>query len=127
MEFQSNMGIMNMVAQRNIVYLDRGREDGVRSGDRMELVRSGGSLPQRVVGELKILSMEDRTATALVTKSISRILKGDRFRVKARAPDIIPVSQSPQQSRIVRLQGLLLQAGSRSRMPPVKLELASVI
>jgi chemotaxis protein MotB len=99
-EFQSNMGIMNLVAQRNIVYLDRGREDGIRPGDRMDVVRSGGSLPQRVVGELKILSMEDRTATALITKSISRILKGDRFRVKghATAPEAMPISQSPQQS-----------------------------
>jgi chemotaxis protein MotB len=99
-EFQSNMGIMNLVAQRNIVYLDRGREDGIRPGDRMDVVRSGGSLPQRVVGELKILSMEDRTATALITKSISRILKGDRFRVKvhAPAPEVMPISQSSQQS-----------------------------
>ena len=99
-EFQSNMGIMNMVAQRNIVYLDRGREDGIRPGDRMDVVRSGGNLPQRVVGELKILSIEDRTATALITKSISRILKGDRFRVKvyAPAPEAMPISQSPQQS-----------------------------
>jgi chemotaxis protein MotB len=97
-EFQSNMGIMNMVAQRNIVYLDRGREDGIRPGDRMEIVRSGGSLPQRVVGELKILSLEDRTATALVTKSMSRILKGDRFRVNVHAHEAMPISQSPQQS-----------------------------
>jgi chemotaxis protein MotB len=97
-ELQSNMGIMNLVAQRNIVYLDRGREDGIRSGDRMDVVRSGGSLPQRVVGELKILSMEDRTATALITKSVSRILKGDRFRVKVHAPEAMPISQSPQQS-----------------------------
>lgn len=97
-EFQYNMGVMNLVAQRNIVYLDRGREDGIRPGDRMEVVRSGGSLPQRVVGELKILSMEDRTATALITKSISRILKGDRFQVKVHAPEIKPISQSLQQS-----------------------------
>ncbi|TLY25313.1 MAG: hypothetical protein E6K66_03960 [Nitrospirae bacterium] len=101
-EFQSNMGIMNLVAQRNVVYLDRGREDGIRPGDRMDVVRSGGGLPQRVVGELKILSMEDRTATALITKSTSRILKGDRFRVKGHAPtpEVMPISQSPQQSLV---------------------------
>ena len=101
-EFQSNMGIMNLVAQRNVVYLDRGREDGIRPGDRMDVVRSGGSLPQRVVGELKILSVEDRTATALITKSTSRILKGDRFRVKGHAPtpEVMPISQSPQQSLV---------------------------
>lgn len=97
-EFQSNLGIMNVVAQRNVVYLDRGREDGVRIGDRMDVVRSGGNLPQQVVGELKILSLEDRTATALITKSISRVLKGDRFRVKTHAPESTPVSQSLQQS-----------------------------
>jgi chemotaxis protein MotB len=97
-EYQSNMGMMNLVAQRNIVYLDRGREDGIRSGVRMDVIRSGGSLPQRIVGEVKILSMEDRTATALITKSISRILKGDRFRVKVHAPEVMPIAQSPQQS-----------------------------
>lgn len=97
-DFQSNMGIMNMVAQRNIVYLDRGREDGIRPGDRMDMIRSGGNLPQRSVGELKILSVEDRTATALITKSISRILKGDRFRVKGHVPEVMPISQSFQQA-----------------------------
>jgi chemotaxis protein MotB len=97
-DFQSNMGTMNLVAQRNVVYLDRGREDGIRPGDRMEVIRSGGSLPQRVVGELKILSMEDRTATALITKSTSRILKGDRFRVAVHTSEVMPISQSPQQS-----------------------------
>ena len=97
-DFQANMGTMNLVAQRNVVYLDRGREDGIRPGDRMEVIRSGGNLPQRVVGELKILSMEDRTATALITKSISSILKGDRFRVAVHVPEVMPISQSPQQS-----------------------------
>ena len=99
-EFQSNMGIMNLVAQRNVVYLDRGREDGIRPGDRMDVIRSGGNLPRRVVGELKILSIEDRTATALITKSISRILKGDRFRMQVHTPvpEAMPISQSPQQS-----------------------------
>jgi len=64
----------------------------------MELIRSGGNLPQRLVGELKILSVEDRTATALITKSTSRILKGDRFRSKGHAPEAIPISQSFQQA-----------------------------
>jgi chemotaxis protein MotB len=97
-DFQSNMGIMNLVAQRNIVYVDRGREDGIRPGDRMDVIRSGGSLPQRLVGELKILAVEDRTGTALITKSSSRILKGDRFRVKGHAFEAMPISQSFQQA-----------------------------
>ena len=81
---------MTLVAQRNIVYLDRGWEDGLRAGDRMEVTRYGGGLPPRQVGEVKVLSTEARTATALVTKSISRILKGDRFRTKYQAADVAP-------------------------------------
>ena len=114
-DFQSNMGIMNLVAQRNIVYVDRGREDGIRPGDRMDVIRSGGSLPQRLVGELKILAVEDRTGTALITKSISRILKGDRFRVKGHAPEVMPISQSLLQSPDVSPAGSTSASTSPSK------------
>jgi chemotaxis protein MotB len=82
---------MTLVAQRNIVYLDRGSEDGLKAGDRMELVRYGGGLPPRQVGEVKILSTEGRTSTALVTKSISRIMKGDQFHAKYQS-DVVPAA-----------------------------------
>ena len=122
-EFQSNMGSMTMVAQRNIVYLDRGREDGIRSGDRMEVVRSGGNLPQRIVGKLKVLSLEDRTATALITKSISRILKGDRVMVKVHAPEAMTISQTPLQS----LGGSSAQNVSSTEVPsPSKFQVKNV-
>ena len=48
----------------------------------MELTRYGGGLPPRRVGEVKVLSTEGRSATALVTKSTSRILIGDQFHTK---------------------------------------------
>jgi chemotaxis protein MotB len=82
---------MTLVAQRNIVYLDRGWEDGLKVGDRMELVRYGGGLPPRQVGEVKVLSTEGRSATALVTKSVSRILKGDQFHTKYQG-DFVPAA-----------------------------------
>jgi len=82
---------MTLVAQRNVVYIDKGSEDGVKAGDRMEVVRVGGNLPPRVVGELKILSTETQTASAVVAKSTSRILKGDRIRTKAHAPEAMAV------------------------------------
>jgi chemotaxis protein MotB len=81
---------MTLVAQRNIVYLDRGWEDGLKAGDRMDLIRYGGALPPRRVGEVKVLSTEGRSATALVTKSTSRILRGDQFRMKYQADAIPP-------------------------------------
>lgn len=99
-ELQSDMGL-TLVAQWNVVYLDRGAEDGLKAGDKFEVVRFGGGLPSRKVGEVKILSMEEHTSTALITKSTSRILKGDRFRTKALhvgEPVPFPVSQPTSQS-----------------------------
>lgn len=88
-ELQSDVA-MTLVAQRNIVYLDKGSEDGLRPGDHMNLVRYGGGLPSRNIGEVRVLSTEAHTATALITKSTSRILKGDRFQVKIQAAAIFP-------------------------------------
>lgn len=90
-ELQADKG-MTLVAQRNIVYVDRGSNDGVRSGDTMEIIRAGGNLPARMVGEIKILSTEARTSAALVTRSTSRILPGDRFRTKTQEGGAVPVS-----------------------------------
>ncbi|SLM47483.1 conserved exported protein of unknown function [Nitrospira japonica] len=90
-ELQADKG-MTLVAQRNIVYVDRGSHDGLRAGDVVEVIRSGGNLPPRNVGEIKILSTEARTSTALITRSTSRILPGDRFRIKASEGDAVPVS-----------------------------------
>ncbi|HXH86167.1 MAG TPA: hypothetical protein VNI35_05035, partial [Nitrospira sp.] len=99
-ELQSDMG-MTLVAQWNIVYLDKGLEDGLKAGDNLEVVRFGSGLPPRKVGEVKILSTEGHTSTGLITKSTSRILKGDRFRTKdLHVGELIPVpvSQSASQS-----------------------------
>lgn len=73
---------MSLVGQGNLVYLDRGRGHGIRPGDRFEVDRFGGGLPRRKVAEIKILSTEDDTATAVITRSISRVLIGDRLRYK---------------------------------------------
>ncbi len=114
-EVQADMGL-TLVAQRNVVYLDKGREDGLRSGAQMEVIRTGGNLPPRTVGEIKVLSTEERSATALITKSTARILRGDRFRVKLRSPEAISVSGSSlQHSQVaagqtkITLDGLVKQ------------------
>jgi chemotaxis protein MotB len=71
---------MALVAQGNLVYLDRGQGDGLRAGDRLEVDRLGSGLPRRKVAEIKILSTEEKTATALITRSTARVLIGDRVR-----------------------------------------------
>ena len=70
---------MTLIARWNVVYLDRGREDGLRPGDFLEVFRVSFGLPRRVVGELKVLSTEEHTATALVSRATSQILRGDQF------------------------------------------------
>ncbi len=75
---------MSLVGQGNVVYLDRGRADGIHVGDRLEVFRIGGPLPRRKIGEVKVISCEDRTATAIIARATSRVFVGDRVRYKER-------------------------------------------
>ncbi len=73
---------MSLVGQYNIVYLDRGRDDGLQVGDRLDVFRTGNGLPKRKVAEVKILSTEPRTATGYIYRASSRVLVGDRVQYK---------------------------------------------
>lgn len=75
-----------LVGQRQVVYLDRGRSEGLNPGDVMTVFRVGGGLPRRTFGELKVLAVEDHTATAVITKAFSPVLIGDRVSTKQAAP-----------------------------------------
>jgi chemotaxis protein MotB len=78
------------------VYVDRGREDGLKAGDLMDIYRRSAGLPARKIGQLKVLSTEDRTGTAKIVKARSRIMVGDRFKlVGSSAPVIQPVELTP--------------------------------
>ncbi len=71
---------MTLVSQSNVVYVDRGREDGLNTGDLLDIYRESAGLPTRKIGQLKVLSMEARTAVAKVLKANTRVIKGDRFK-----------------------------------------------
>ncbi|MBX3341160.1 MAG: OmpA family protein [Nitrospira sp.] len=77
---------MSLVSQGNVVYLDKGRDDGLRSGDSMEVFRTGGGLPERKIGEVRVLATEPHTATAVLSKASARALVGDRLRSKHGVP-----------------------------------------
>ena len=72
---------MSLVAQNNIVYLDKGQADGVRAGDCLEIFRIGWRPLNGKIGEVKVLSSEPYTAAAVVSKAVSRALT-DRLRTK---------------------------------------------
>lgn len=67
-----------LIGQSNFVYIDRGGNDGFYVGDRLDVFRLGAGLPMRWIGEIKILALEESTATALVVRSTANILSGDR-------------------------------------------------
>lgn len=66
-------------AQVDIVYLDKGKEDGVETGDRFTVMgipnkETGVSRP---IGEIQVFIVKSRTATAVVRKSIDTMTTGN--------------------------------------------------
>jgi chemotaxis protein MotB len=95
----------SLVAQRHIVYVDWGKEDGIQWGTRLEVFRVGNGLPLRVMGELRIVALEDRTASAQVVGALANFLKGDRFRVKALPPRRAEDTDGAPESQAVASKG----------------------
>lgn len=67
--------------QTDIVYLDRGLLDGVEVGDRFTvyLEPKVKGYPNKVIGEVQVFLVKDRTATAVVKKSTDAMARGDRI------------------------------------------------
>jgi chemotaxis protein MotB len=90
---------MTLVSQSNIVYLDRGREDGLKTADLLDIYRHSAGLPPRKIGQLRVLSLESHTASAVVLKANTRVIKGDRFKLGGYVPQLTQpagaISESP--------------------------------
>ena len=88
---------MTLVAQSNVVYLDRGREDGLKAGDILDIHRYSAGLPSRTIGKLKVLTTEPHTGVAKVVKANTRVMKGDRFRlIESAAPMLQPLATNEE-------------------------------
>lgn len=72
----------SLIGQQHVVYIDWGREEEVAIGDRLDVYRVMTGLPHRSVGELKVIALEDHTATAKITRSTTPFLRADRFTFK---------------------------------------------
>jgi LysM repeat protein len=79
-----------VAGQFDVVYIDRGESSGVVVGDHFRVFRRGErapayapianvQLPDRLVGELEVLSVQGETATALLTRATETIALGDRI------------------------------------------------
>jgi len=77
-----------------IVFLDLGREQGLKTGNMLYVVRDVvpeqkfldltplGKLPDEVLGAVVVVDTGKNTATALVVKSVNAIYRGDRVELK---------------------------------------------
>jgi hypothetical protein len=81
----------NLLVQKNqVVFIDRGRKDGLRSGSIMWVVRRGDglnmkpklsdrTLPDQVVGRLVVFSADDHVSTAVMVDQSVAVQVGDRI------------------------------------------------
>ncbi|MBI3602846.1 MAG: OmpA family protein [Nitrospirae bacterium] len=102
-----------LIGQSNIVYLDRGRHDGLQAGDRLDIFRLGGGLPMRLIGEVKVLALEETTATVLVVRSTAPVLRGDRVILKE-TPEQAAAKKATPETLTEELDRL---AGTRASRP----------
>jgi hypothetical protein len=76
------------ITEREFVFIDRGRRDGLIPGDLFSIYQTGffteeirkakEKLPKFKVGELVVVSVQEETSTALVTQSSQEIHVGDK-------------------------------------------------
>ena len=98
---------MTMVSYNNVVYLDRGNADGLKAGDLLDIQRRSAGLPVRIIGQLKIVATEERTATARIIKATTRVFKGDRFTLvgysepMSQPVEITPIPPKTEQAAVV--------------------------
>jgi hypothetical protein len=87
--------ILTLLGEHHVVFIDKGKEDGVQEGNVFKVVRAGDpyggpmaradwddSLPKEDVGDLLVIDVKDHASTALVTKSIVELYVGDRIEMR---------------------------------------------
>jgi hypothetical protein len=77
------------LGQHHVVFLNLGVEDGVQVGNRLSVIRRGDgiekfsrneddAMPIEPIGEVLIISTQPHTATALITRSMLELRRGDQ-------------------------------------------------
>jgi len=75
--------------QRDVVYLDMGKQHGISAGDTLNIIHEGDKpsylslnkeiqFPDYVVGQVEVIGTQDFTSTARVLQTSEAIFKGDR-------------------------------------------------
>jgi hypothetical protein len=87
---------LTQFAETQVVFVDRGRADGVEEGNRFTVVRAGDPMgaptqgvpvwnpdsPKEDIGALLVVDVKENASAALVTRSLSELLPGDRVEMR---------------------------------------------
>jgi hypothetical protein len=97
--------ILTGAAEFNVVYLDKGKADGVDVGNTFEVIRAGDplfgpidrplntpGLPREVIGHVVVFDAQERASSAFVRRSVTEVLVGDHVEMRP-APDAGPAKQ----------------------------------
>lgn len=92
----AKVDILTMLGEQHVVFVDKGKADGVEEGNVFRVVRSGdlydlelgvipadASLPSEVIGDLMVIDVKETVCTALVTRSLRELAVGDRVEMRA--------------------------------------------
>jgi hypothetical protein len=92
----AQVDILTMLGEQHVVFIDKGKADGVEEGNVFRAVRSGDpyglplgvlhddpNLPLEIVGDLLVIDVKEQVSTALVTRSLRELALGDRVEMRA--------------------------------------------
>jgi LysM domain-containing protein len=81
--------IATELGEHHIVFIDKGKKDGVQTGNTFAVVTRGDNytaetqgLPNEDIGQLMVIDVQDRASTAVVTKSIHELAVGDKVEMR---------------------------------------------
>jgi hypothetical protein len=91
--------LVSEIGEHHVVFLDKGKADGVEEGNVFKIIRSGDpygrppfeissdpSLPDEDVATLLVFDVQQTASAALVVRSLRELYVGDHARMQASAP-----------------------------------------
>ncbi len=72
-------GLKTLNAFGDVLYLDKGAQDGINVGDVFDVALIKKGLPKRTIGMIQVISVREKTATAVIRKADQDILRGYVF------------------------------------------------
>jgi hypothetical protein len=91
----AQVDVVTQMGEHHIVFLDKGERDGVEEGNVFAVLRSGDQqgrdprapswdpkLPVERVGDLVVVDVKEKASAALVTRSLTELMIGDRVQMR---------------------------------------------